>query len=202
MIWCLVFELYEWFWEHLFLGFIYKSIVLNFKNWGFLFLPRVLDSLLLFLSWDEWFGEHFFLGPFSNFKILGFYFHQKEFLICCLEIFNCDVWFWENLFLICCCHFWVGMSDFGNIVICKNCFQLLDLGIVFFPRFLIFFLIRWWGVGVFELGWMKSRQLNIKKSNPICASVSMIGHPECSHSTTLVCIIFVVFSILKNKRCF
>jgi hypothetical protein len=49
---------------------------------------------------------------------------------------------------------------------------------------------------------MKSRQLNIKKSNPICASVSMIGHPECSHSTTLVCIIFVVFSILKNKRCF
>jgi hypothetical protein len=33
------------------------------------------------------------------------------------------------------------MSDFGNIVIRKNCFQLLDLGIVFFPRFLIFFLM-------------------------------------------------------------
>ncbi len=163
-------------------------------------MPRVLDSLLLFLSWDEWFWEYFFLGficksIISNFKILGFYFCREEFLICCLENFNCDVWFWEHLFLICCCRFWVGMSDFGNIVICKNCFQLLDLGIVFFPRFLVFFLMCCWGVGVFELGWMKSRQLNIKKSNPICASVSMIEDPKCSHSTTLVSIIFVIFSI-------
>jgi len=151
-----------------------------------LFLPRVLDLLLLFLSWDKWFWEHFFLGFIcksivSNFKILGFYFRQEEFLIRCLEIFNCDVWFWEHLFLICCCRFWLGIRDFGNII-CKNCFQLLDLGTTCFPRFLIFFLMCWWGVGVFELGWMKSKQLNIKKSNPICASVSMIGDPKCSHS--------------------
>jgi hypothetical protein len=58
LIWCLGFELYEWFWEHLFLGFIYKSIVLNFKVWEFCF---------------------------------------------CQE------------FLIHCCCFWVGMSDFENI---------------------------------------------------------------------------------------
>ncbi len=172
LIWCLGFELYEWFWEHLFLGFIYKSIVLNFKIWGFCFCQEFLIRCCCFWVGISDFGSISFWVSFASplFRTSKFWdsiFAKRSFLIRCLEIFNCDVWFWEHLFLICCCRFRVGMRDFGNIVICKNCFQLLDLGIVFFPRFLIFCLMCWWGVGVFELGWMKSRQLNIKKSNPI-----------------------------------